>query len=141
VLQKTITELRAEIEAAYDEAWTKVYSGSVHRKARLIVTGDEADSAYRESTDEIFLHVPGWGVDEPDSAHPQTWPRWRGELVHEMAHEYVKKMRPTVTPGGTSLYKSFPRFDGEGHLEEFWTAVEAISTALGLDPYQVGDVL
>lgn len=138
---RTIDDLRPEIERAYKQLWQRAFLGTPHQQAKLIVTDSMEDARYSPSRDEIILPVPGWGIQAEDRAEPENWPRWRGELVHEMAHEYAWKVKPQESAVSRRLARKQMPFDGCGHGEDFWAAVDAIARALGLDVDRMADAL
>jgi hypothetical protein len=126
--------LKPKITAEYHRLWPICFEGhGIPERACVFVCEKAKPSGYFRKLDVILIFVVGWDVDDPYGG-PHEWPRWRGELVHELVHEFEWKVKPEATEQGRELFASQPAFDEDGneHGPVFYTSVVAIAERLGI---------
>ena len=89
-------------------------------------------------------------LEESDDLNGIQWPRWYSELIHEMIHEYQKKVKPKISKEGKNLFKAYQisdsiakshngyfGFDGQGHDEIYYSSLCILASYFKLTPEEL----
>lgn len=111
VLQLDLLPL--DIALATEEDASGGFNGSV-----IVIRPDPYDLGREAEEPPVFPPVT-WNINDP--AHPNEWPQWRMELLHEVVHQ-VQLQR----------FQNWDPNDGkEGHGEGWYEACEAVARGFG----------
>jgi hypothetical protein len=118
--------LRNLIRATYQEIWL-AWFGNADRinNAALLVWNSMRAPGYHKDFDAIEITIQDGSPGEPGAFSPETWPSWKGDLVHEMLHELENKTSFQPSLAGIELFrKSTKRFQNHPVDDShFFTAI------------------
>jgi hypothetical protein len=145
----TISELQILVQSTYCRIWHEWYG--LHPEcspASIIVNAECTNDGYSDTRNEIVISVGDGNMDDDDLLEPPdireraTWRIWMEGLIHEMLHEYEKKVVCVPSKAGRALYESRPNpWRGEGHEELFYTAVCDRASYFGMTPEELLDAV
>ncbi len=111
----TLAELQNLVQDTYNRIWNDWYSTHAgHTQATVTVNTDGTDSGYSHGRNLIIVSIGEGNLEdhditaEPDLWDEQRWPIWMPNLIHEMLHEYERKVIATPTPAGRALHAAHP---------------------------------
>lgn len=129
--QVTLDTIRNTIKAEYNRIWAEWYRDMKDlRPAELVIELGEHSPGYHDPTNRMMFFYgendfADFGRKRP--LMPVTragWFTYKGELVHEMLHEYQFKSRLKPSEIGRRLCDRFGNcFAGPGHTPEWFTAI------------------
>jgi hypothetical protein len=126
-----IEQIRNIVQTEYELIWRDWYSDVTGiPPAKLVIEIGEHSPGYHHPTNRLCLFYKEGDFEDFARKRPMFsltkahWFIWKGELVHEMLHEYQRKRVFTASDVGQALFVSFGNcFQGPGHTPEWFTAI------------------
>jgi len=120
-----LTQVNKLVQKTYAEIWKDWFSGLPDcTPATVTVDLNCTDSGYRHSRNLIIISFAEGNLNNYDILDSNQWPVWKVDLIHEMLHEYEKKVMTEPTDAGRDLYSKHRRqLGGPDHNELFYTAI------------------
>jgi hypothetical protein len=132
----TFEEVEKLIQETYSRTWEDWFgnnSGLV--PAGLSVDLNCTDSGYNHIKNIIVISLGEWEILDSDVLDPDHWPHWKGDLIHEMLHEYqFKIVKGKITTEGVELHRKYCTHFLEPikHPPEYFTAIIEKFDTIGL---------
>lgn len=141
----TLSDLKKIAQETYDRIWNDWYSTKPgHTQATLEVNTACTHSGYSHSRNLIVVSVGKGNLEDfditagPDLFDQARWPIWMPNLVHEMLHEYERKVIVSATAEGLALHRAHPHpWWGEGHEGPFYSAIASQAGHFRLTPREL----
>jgi hypothetical protein len=142
----TISELQARVHGVYSEIANNWYADRDNWKPATVKVEISSDhSAYSHEKNLILIRVEQGNLeaanvlDRPDIFDERRWPIWMPFLIHEMLHEYEKKVISAPTDAGIELHSKYPHpmWDPADHGPRFYGAICDRAPYFNLSPRQL----
>ena len=138
-----LTEITQVIQDTYSNIWRVWYAnhpGCI--PAMVTVDLDCTSAGYGHDLNRIIISFGDGNLDDTDILDSGEWQIWKIQLIHEMLHEYEKKVLTAPSDAGRALFAaesaSFRRLLwGAGHEELLYTAICDRAPSFGLTPGQL----
>ena len=135
----TIETARLGVCRAYDELRRKSFGADDTTQPALlrVEENNRYSSGYSSSQNELVIYLSDGDLEDWELPRLSGHPPWVTTLIHEIVHEYQHKRVRGPSKEGVTLMSDHKRpFDGQGHDEQFYTAIAAIAPAFNLTPEQ-----
>ena len=141
----TLAELQKLVHGTYNQIWNGWYSTHPGQsQATVTVNTDGTASAYSPSRNLIVISIGKGNLEDqditaaPDLWDAATWPIWMPNLIHEMLHEYERKVIAAPTPAGRAFHAAHPHpWWGGGHESPFYSAIAARAGYFRITPVEL----
>jgi hypothetical protein len=133
-----LNTLRKLISGTYSAIWPAWFQNTDQlSNAVLMVSLGDGSSVYHRELDGIEIAIQTGTPGEPGVFDAERWPSWKGELVHEMLHEYETKVPFKSSEEGIRLFRnSEKRFKDhpKDDTRYFTAVVEKATTYFHMEP-------
>ena len=135
----TLNEVQKLIQDTYQNIWSDWYKNHVGCiQASITIDLNGLDDGYSHSSNIIVIAFGECNLEDSDMLDASQWPIWKTSLVHEMLHEYEKKVLTEPSDEGRGLFAKHPHpWWGPGHEEMFYTAICDRALYFGMTPEQL----
>ena len=134
-----LQEVTRLIQDTYSNIWPDWYAehpGCV--PATVTVDLDCTCAGYGHALNRIIISFGDGNLDDYDILDADGWPIWKIQLIHEMLHEYKRKVLTAPSEAGRALFAAHPHpLWGLGHEELFYTAICEKAPYFRLTPVQL----
>ena len=134
-----LEEVTKLVQATYTKIWRDWYAehaGCV--PAMVTVDLDCTSAGYGHDLNRIIISFSEGNLEDSDILDPEKWSIWKIDLIHEMLHEYERKVLTMPSDAGCELFAAYPHpVWGAGHEEMFYTAICDKAPYFRLTPLQL----
>ncbi|MGA3144221.1 MAG: hypothetical protein ABSF10_14535 [Verrucomicrobiota bacterium] len=120
-----LEEVAKLVQDTYANVWRDWYAehpGCV--PATVTVDLNCTSAGYGHKFNLIIISFANGNLDDCDILNSEAWPIWKTDLIHEMLHEYERKILTKPSDAGRALFAAHPHpVWGPGHEEMFYTAI------------------
>lgn len=120
-----LLEVTRLVQDTYTKIWRDWYASRPDCvPATVTVDLDCTSDGYGHDLNRIIISLGDANLDDWDILDVVGWPAWKIQLIHEMLHEYERKVLTAPSESGRALFAARPHpFWGPGHEALFYTAI------------------
>jgi hypothetical protein len=126
-----IQQVRNIVQTEYEMIWRDWFDDDTEvQPAELVIEVGEHSPGYHHPSNSLHLFYNQGDYEDFKRKRPvfpltkAGWFSWKGELVHEILHEYQQKRVQIENETGNQLFASFGNcFQGPGHTPAWFTAI------------------
>lgn len=120
-----LLEVTRLVQNTYSKIWHDWYDNQSNCvPANVTVDLDCTSAGYGHDLNRIIISFGDGNLDDYDILDADGWPTWKTQLIHEMLHEYERKVLTAPSEDGRALFARHPHpMWGDGHEELFYTAI------------------
>ena len=134
-----LSEVTRLVQDTYSTIWRDWYAERPDCvSATVTVDLNCTSNGYGNALNRIIISFGDVNLDDYDILDASGWPIWKIQLIHEMLHEYERKVLTAPSEVGRALFAAHPHpFRGPGHEELFYTAICDKTPYFWLTPVQI----